>query len=67
MAKARHRWLALRLNVREFTMNDLSFDNDGLKVSNLVLKLTFGIFSAEIVNSLLNRVALQSKADGIRI
>ena len=54
MAKASYRGCSLHLQGCEFSVDYLSIDDDGLEVSQFVLKLTLLIFTSEEVDSLLN-------------
>ena len=58
MAKASYRGCSLHLQGCEFSVDYLSIDDDGLEVSQFVLKLSLLIFTTEEVDSLLNRVTL---------
>ena len=61
MTETSDRRRPLNLQLREFTMYNLSVDNDWLEVSQFVLQLTLLIFTSKEVDSFLNRVALSNR------
>ena len=58
MAEACDRWRTLHLQLNELTMHDLPIDNDRLKVAQLVLKLSLLVLATEVVDALLELIAL---------
>ena len=58
MAESGHGRRSLNLQLAELTMDDFTIDDHWLEVAHLVLKLTFLILAAEVIDAFLNGVTL---------